>query len=150
MSSRYVHSGGVLEHRRVWAEANGPIPPGMWIHHLNHDKQDNRIENLEMMTPGAHLRCHSTPAIRAKIRDAAMGRPVSAATRAKLSASCMGRPVSPETRAKVSASNRSRIVTPETRAKMSASHMGHPTSLETRAKIGVANTKVWRAHNDCL
>ncbi len=46
------------EHRMVWVEAHGPIPDGYVIHHKNGDKLDNRLENLEMMTRGAHRRHH--------------------------------------------------------------------------------------------
>ena len=32
----------------VWEAFNGPIPPGMEINHLNEDKTDNRLCNLEL------------------------------------------------------------------------------------------------------
>jgi hypothetical protein len=38
-------------HRVVWEAVNGPIPDGMVINHLNGVKTDNRIGNLEMVTP---------------------------------------------------------------------------------------------------
>lgn len=40
----------VSVHRKVWEENYGAIPDGMVIHHKNSIKDDNRIENLEMMT----------------------------------------------------------------------------------------------------
>ena len=30
---------------------NGPIPNGMQVNHINEDKTDNRLENLNLMTP---------------------------------------------------------------------------------------------------
>ena len=37
-------------HRLVWFAFNGPIPEGMQINHLNENKEDNRLENLNLMT----------------------------------------------------------------------------------------------------
>jgi hypothetical protein len=49
-----------LEHRRIWEDANGPIPPGFDIHHLNHDRGDNRLENLSLMRHVDHVSHHRT------------------------------------------------------------------------------------------
>lgn len=38
-------------HRLVWEAFNGPIPEGMQVNHINEDKTDNRLENLNLMTP---------------------------------------------------------------------------------------------------
>lgn len=37
-------------HRLVWIYHHGPIPDGMTINHRNEVKDDNRIENLELLT----------------------------------------------------------------------------------------------------
>lgn len=51
--------GIVYEHRHVWEQANGAIPPGHHVHHRNHDKSDNRIENLQLLDGRVHVGSHS-------------------------------------------------------------------------------------------
>ena len=43
-------NGERWEHRVVYEKHHGPIPKGMQIHHINGNKQDNRIENLAMLS----------------------------------------------------------------------------------------------------
>ena len=63
---RADRGGYVLEHILVFEEATGIIvPDGCCIHHLNGIKDDNRIENLCMMTHGAHTVMHHKGAKRA-------------------------------------------------------------------------------------
>jgi len=47
--------------RLMWADANGPIPKGMLIHHINEDPFDDRLENFEMVTRAEHARLHADP-----------------------------------------------------------------------------------------
>ena len=39
------------EHLLVWEAFNGPVPEGMQVNHINEIKTDNRLENLNLMTP---------------------------------------------------------------------------------------------------
>jgi len=46
------------EHILVWEVANGPLPKGYVVHHKNHVKDDNRLENLEAMPRSQHNHSH--------------------------------------------------------------------------------------------
>jgi hypothetical protein len=53
-------NGYIYEHILVWEASNGPLADGYCVHHLNGDKQDNRLENLEAMTIGEHSHLHNS------------------------------------------------------------------------------------------
>ena len=54
-------SGYVMEHIVIYESETGiEIPPNCCIHHLNGIKDDNRIENLCMMTNSSHTIFHHT------------------------------------------------------------------------------------------
>lgn len=56
---RADNSGYVLEHILVFEKESGiELPPNCCIHHINGIKNDNRIENLCMMTHSAHTIYH--------------------------------------------------------------------------------------------
>jgi len=51
--------GAIKEHHWVWEQHNGrKVPAGFHIHHKNHDRLDNRIENLELISAVEHGRLH--------------------------------------------------------------------------------------------
>ena len=45
----------ILAHRLIWMAAYGPIPVGMQINHINGVKTDNRLCNLELVTPAQNV-----------------------------------------------------------------------------------------------
>lgn len=49
-----IHS--IMAHRIIWEWANGPIPEGMQINHKDLNKQNNRIDNLELATNLENMR----------------------------------------------------------------------------------------------
>ena len=44
-------------HRLVFEYFNGPIPDGMEIDHINNKRDDNRIENLQLLSHKENCRC---------------------------------------------------------------------------------------------
>jgi hypothetical protein len=51
MTGRFIH-------RVIWESAHGPIPDGHVIHHIDHDKSNNVLENFMLMLHGEHAALH--------------------------------------------------------------------------------------------
>jgi hypothetical protein len=57
---RKIKGKKCLEHRYIYSQyVKRPLLKGELIHHKNGDKSDNRIENLEIMTPKEHSIFHN-------------------------------------------------------------------------------------------
>lgn len=50
VQARYLNRYYAVVHRMIWEHVHGPIPDGMQINHINGNKSDNRIQNLELVT----------------------------------------------------------------------------------------------------
>lgn len=50
--------GYAYEHTLVWVSARGKIKGDKVLHHINHDKLDNRLENLELVDRKEHTQQH--------------------------------------------------------------------------------------------
>ena len=49
---------GKYIHQAVWEHFNGEIPKGYIIHHIDGDKSNNEISNLQLMTQSEHKKLH--------------------------------------------------------------------------------------------
>jgi len=49
---------GKYIHQAVWEHFNGKIPKGYIIHHIDGDKSNNDISNLQIMTQPEHMKLH--------------------------------------------------------------------------------------------
>ena len=54
----YFQRKGKRLHRAVWEAHNGPVPDGYDVHHINGNKADNDIENLQLMPASEHNSYH--------------------------------------------------------------------------------------------
>lgn len=50
----------IFTHHAVWAMWHGynRVPKGYVIHHIDHNPRNNKPENLQLLTPSAHLKLH--------------------------------------------------------------------------------------------
>jgi hypothetical protein len=47
-----------INHRVIWEKANGPVPEGYEIHHINGNHYDNNLDNLIALSAKEHLVIH--------------------------------------------------------------------------------------------
>ena len=66
-------------HRYVWEKEVGAIPPGCHIHHIDGDKSNNSLDNLTMMTAGAHQHLHSQDEARKEVNRRNIKKAIAAA-----------------------------------------------------------------------
>ena len=45
-------------HRKVWEEANGRLPDGWVVHHIDGDVENNDLANLQAMPNAEHVSLH--------------------------------------------------------------------------------------------
>lgn len=90
--------------------------PGYDIHHLDENKLNNALSNLEYLSRSEHIRLHTK------------GKEKSDETRTKLSAALKGK----------TSWNKGKPFSEETKEKMSAAHKGKPMSEEIRVKISAS------------
>lgn len=58
LSSKKINGTRKRLHVYVWEYYNGTIPKGYHIHHINHNKDDNEINNLEALPEETHRKRH--------------------------------------------------------------------------------------------
>ncbi len=59
LSSRKIDGRRKRLHVYVWEKENGNVPKGFQVHHINENKFDNEITNLQLLTISEHLSLHA-------------------------------------------------------------------------------------------
>ena len=59
-SGHYRGYHGKYIHQAVWEHFNGKIPKGYIIHHIDGDKSNNDISNLQLMIQSEHIKLHQS------------------------------------------------------------------------------------------
>lgn len=99
-------------HRLVWETFNGTIPDGYSIHHLDENKQNNKLDNLALISNYEHNHLH-------KIGNKY----------------CVGREITDETRKRMSDALKGRKMPEEIKQKISNTLKGRVSPMKGRKKI---------------
>lgn len=59
LSSKNIEGKRIRLHRYVWQKHHGPIPSGFHVHHKDHDKDNNDIDNLILLSQSKHMSHHA-------------------------------------------------------------------------------------------
>ena len=59
-SGHFIGAMGALLHRKVWESFFGEIPNGFVVHHIDGNKANNDITNLQLMSRTEHSRLHNS------------------------------------------------------------------------------------------
>lgn len=116
----------VYLHNLVWINFYGkPVPKGYTIHHLNGDKKDNRIQNLQCVETRLHSRFHSKGRVHTK------------ETKRKISQTKKGYKHTDETKKKLSDLKKGKTWTPNQRKAYERKYANKATVI----KHGIRNNK---------
>lgn len=127
-------------HQYIWMVANGcDIPEGYDIHHVDGDKNNNSIYNLELIEHKEHVSEHKK------------GMTFSEEYIRKLSESHKGKHHTDNTKKKISESNKGKIVSEETKLKISKSQINDLKKSKKVAQYTLDGEliKIWDSANEC-
>lgn len=92
----------------IWKLFNGPIPKGYCVHHIDHNKLNDRLDNLQLMTVCEHFKHHTEIIFHKGYTPWNKGKKISDKTRLKISEANKGKKLSDETKHKMSEAQKKR------------------------------------------
>ena len=115
-------------HQYIWICVNGDIPNGFDIHHIDGNKLNNSIYNLEIVEHKKHMSEH------------------------KIGNKChQGKNHSEETKKKISEGNKGKIVSEDTKEKISKRLTNNPKTSKQVAQYTLYGelVKIWESASEC-
>ncbi|HDX9500169.1 HNH endonuclease [Bacillus paranthracis] len=58
LSTKKIGNSRIRLHRYVWEKHNGAIPKGFEVHHKDNNKDNNELNNLELLSKSSHAKHH--------------------------------------------------------------------------------------------
>lgn len=55
----FINGKNIKLHVYIWEKANGEKPKGMQLHHIDFDKGNHKLENLELVNQSNHFKIHA-------------------------------------------------------------------------------------------
>lgn len=140
-------------YRLVWTVFNGPVPKGCCIHHKDHNKLNDRLDNLEMMTRSDHSKHHNdnmTEETKQKISESHKNIVFTEEHKENLRKSHLGIHMKEETKQKLSKIFSEYPRSEEWNKHISESRINHEVTEETRQKISAKSKGIKRGkfYND--
>ena len=59
LSSRKINGKRCRLHVYIWEKENGPVPDGYEVHHVDKNKNNNELDNLQLLTTEEHRKIHA-------------------------------------------------------------------------------------------
>jgi hypothetical protein len=129
---------GWFSHHRAVMELflNRYLEPGEIVHHINDIKDDNRIDNLELITRSGHVSCHFSGE-----KNPMFGKHHSEETKHRISIAKTGKYLSEEHKKKIGKTLTNRQFSEEHKKKLSEVMTGKRHTEETKRKLSELRKK---------
>lgn len=150
----FMTANKVYLHRYIYEKENGKIPKGFIIHHIDEDRQNNNIDNLECITRKRHNIIHMTGRkhsneTKKKISTKNKGKKNGMYGRCGIRNPMYGKHLSGDTRHKLRIANIGKKLSEETKMKLSKLRKGSKSPCSKKVKC-IETGKIWNCVVDAV